>query len=464
MKPSKWPGSDQSDETSNRFTTKRLTAILLLAGGTLLVAGLVAGPVAGTGLPGDTGATQQATLTPAPVQTSGSASGGGSASASDAGGAVSDPVQDAREVAYGDTIRSSIDDDDPQSESYRGYHEPLTFEGSAGDVIGVEMRAGYRGTGGEPYPPRPPRRSDEGRPADPYLFVVGPDGDVIAENDDTENGLNAAVRGIVLPEDGEYTVVAAGFRSEATFDYTLRLQTLDTEGADLRSIDLNSTETGELDKTDPYDEDRRGFYEPVTFDGDAGQTVRIEMGSQPGDTYLQLLDPSGTVVAENDDSDGLNSTIERVTLTEDGEYTIVATSFSREDTFPYEQSVETVGTGTDAGPDLRSIAPGQTRESRIDENDPRAPFLRGHFEPVTFDGQAGEDVTIEMESDDDSYLILYGPNGDVVAENDDHRGLDSRIQTALPEDGEYTIIATSYDREATFDYSLSLSASDGPTA
>ena len=457
MKPSKWYRSDQPDETANRFTTKRLTAILLLAGGALLVAGLVAGPVTGTELAGDTGATQQATLTPTAVQTGGSASGG--RSTSDPGGGNSDPIQDAREIAYGDTVRSGIDDDDPQSESYRGYHEPLTFDGSAGDVIGVRMRAGYRGTGGEPYPPRPPRRTDEGRPADPYLFVVGPDGDVLAQNDDTEHGLNAAVRGVVLPEDGEYTVVAAGFRSEVTFDYTVRLRTLDTESADLRSIEVNSTETGDLDKTDPYDEDRHGFHEPVTFDGESGQTVRIEMGSKPGDTYLQLLDPSGDVVAENDDSDDLNSTIEQVTLTEDGEYTIVATSFSSEDTFPYELSVEAVGANTDAEPDLRSIAPGQTRESRIDENDPRAPFLRGYFEPVTFDGQAGEDVTIEMEGDDDAYLILYSPNGTVVAENDDFEGLDSRIQATLSEDGEYTIVATSFSSEATFAYELSLELS-----
>jgi plastocyanin len=301
---------------------------------------------------------------------------------------------------------------------------------------------------------------DQGTEMDPYLILVAPDGDVIARNDDSDYGFNAEFQGVVLPEDGEYTLVATSYGSNQTFDYTLRLLNEDAEAADLRSIDRNSTATGAIDKDDPSSEDRRGFYEPVTFTGSAGENVEITMGSQRGDTYLQLLDPEGNVIAENDDSGySLNSSLD-TDLPSDGEYTIVATSFGEQDTFEYELSLN-VSAGGEGGADLRSIQAGQTRDSELDESDPQAGFLRGYYEPVTFDGESGQSVTIDMSSGQgDTYLMLYGPDGNRIAQNDDYDGLNSRIEATLEEDGEYTIIATSFDDEATFDYELSLSTGE----
>jgi hypothetical protein len=358
---------------------------------------------------------------------------------------------DIRSIEYGEVVSGSIDTGDPQSAAYRGYHEPITFDGSAGDTLHIQMFGGS--IAGD--------RGFEGPTADtdPYLILVGPDGEVIARNDDSDYGLNARIQGIVLPADGEYTIVATSYDANQTFDYTLRLQNENRESADLRSIERNSTATGAIDKDDPRDPERRGFHEPVTFDGSAGERVSIDMGSRTGDTYLQLLAPDGTVIAENDDNDrGLNSSIE-TTLPEDGEYTIVATSFGEADTFEYELSLS-VGTGSGGdGTDLRAIEVGETRQGALDEGDPQARFMRGYFEPVTFAGQSGQSVTIDMTSNvGDTYLYLYGPSGNRLAENDDFEGLNSRIQLRLPEDGEYTIIATSFDEEATFPYELTLAA------
>ena len=365
-------------------------------------------------------------------------------------GQVDRTADDIRSIEYGDVVSGSIDTDDPSSEAYRGYHEPITFDGSAGDTLHIQMFGGSLAA--DPGFERP--TAD----ADPYLILVGPDGDVLARNDDSDYGLNARIQGIVLPSDGEYTVVATSYGEDQTFDYTLRLQNENRESADLRSIERNSTATGAIDKDDPQSPERRGFHEPVTFGGSAGETVQIEMGSRTGDTYLQLLGPDGTVIAANDDNErSLNSTI-RTTLPSDGEYTIVATSFSEADTFAYELSLSVSAGGADGGGrDLRTIEPGQTRQGELDTADPRAQFMRGYYEPVTFTGEAGQSATIDMRSDvGDTYLMLYAPTGELLGENDDFEGLNSRIQLTLPADGEYTIVATSFDEEATFPYELSL--------
>lgn len=65
-----------------------------------------------------------------------------------------------------------------------------------------------------------------------------------------------------------------------------------------------------------------------TFEGEAGQMVKITMTSEEFDTVLSLRDSSGQEIAYNDDSArSLNSTI-ITTLPANGTYTIVARSFS----------------------------------------------------------------------------------------------------------------------------------------
>lgn len=64
----------------------------------------------------------------------------------------------------------------------------------------------------------------------------------------------------------------------------------------------------------------------------------------------------------------------------------------------------------------------------------------------TFEAEEGETIIATLSSPDfDSYLILYGPDGEEMAYNDDFNGLDSQIgPLPLPESGEYTLIVSSY--------------------
>jgi uncharacterized protein YfaP (DUF2135 family) len=73
-------------------------------------------------------------------------------------------------------------------------------------------------------------------------------------------------------------------------------------------------------------------YDLWTFEGTAGDTVTISMTRQNGslDTLLYLIGPDGFELASNDDvdEDVKNSTIPDFVLTDDGTYTIVATSYA----------------------------------------------------------------------------------------------------------------------------------------
>ena len=123
------------------------------------------------------------------------------------------------------------------------------------------------------------------------------------------------------------------------------------------------------------------------------------------------------------------------------------------------EGVDTEPPGT--GVDLRAIEYGETRDGEIDEGDPTG--FRGHYEPVAFSGTARDVITAEVTSDDDPYLVLLDPDGNIVTENDDGGpSLDPLInEYQLQQTGEYTIVVTSFSDGATFPYTLSLESSSG---
>ncbi|MEM8502147.1 MAG: pre-peptidase C-terminal domain-containing protein [Cyanobacteria bacterium P01_D01_bin.1] len=64
----------------------------------------------------------------------------------------------------------------------------------------------------------------------------------------------------------------------------------------------------------------------------------------------------------------------------------------------------------------------------------------------TFEGKAGEIMTIELQSEEfDPMLVLRGPDGEELTSNDDYGGtLNSTIVIELPEGGTYSAIASSF--------------------
>src|SRR4051812_2328854 len=107
------------------------------------------------------------------------------------------------------------------------------------------------------------------------------------------------------------------------------------------------------------------------------------------------------------------------------------------------------------------IAVGQTVSGELSSND--AQRRSGKFEDVyLIDGHRGQRVQLDLSSDAfDSYLVVTGPGGFNLA-NDDREGgadtLNSRIVLQFPSDGVYRVSAPSYRSGETGAYRLQASA------
>lgn len=428
-----------------------------------------------------------------------------------------------------------------------GEEHRYTFVGEQGQAVTVEMQAS---TGGV---------------LDSYLELYGPDGTLLLSNDDGGTGVDSLIFNYVLPQSGEYTILATGFNRASTGSYAIQMAlgtpiptptTTPTPEPGGGSIGVGSIRSGAINGASQVDE--------WFFDAAAGDIVTIRMETTgPAsalDPYIELLGPDGDVLRVDDDSGrGLDARIADYTLPEDGRYTIRAsgqsgstgvynmvlregipptptlppptpgpspTPFDREvllgvpveaelrpniggdiyilqvdepmvvevlletdEQFNlYLEMTEPV-TGSAYLVDYGSAAPVvylpsiflrmagqytfrvQAVESRfvnyeltvnrVEANTSRGGQIAygqglsgvltfaGQEDVWTFEGQAGDIVTIMMKGVGmDSYLQLLNDNGSQLASNDDAPGtgsLDSRInRIRLPEDGTYTIVASSF--------------------
>jgi len=229
---------------------------------------------------------------------------------------------DLRTLSYGDTASGQVDAADPTRDNPRGndnahtgtwYYEPVTFTGSAGDLVRIDLQSS--GT-------------------DTVVVLVAPDGTTVSVNEDGGDGNDSLVLHR-LQQDGEYTVQVTSHYPNTTFDYSLSLSKLTVPyESDPGSIEDGESIAGRIDDTDPLSERFNGHYENITFQGGANQSATLRMLSST-DSELRLYGPGGDLVAsEIEDASGRNA--ELVTqLPTDGEYTAVASSNGRSTPFTF---------------------------------------------------------------------------------------------------------------------------------
>ncbi|MEE2565080.1 pre-peptidase C-terminal domain-containing protein [Hyphobacterium marinum] len=157
---------------------------------------------------------------------------------------------------------------------------------------------------------------------DTTLELRGPNGAVIAQNDDSQEGGTLDSQIILeISESGQYAVIAGSYSGSDTGDLMLSVATDPNADVPYDFSAIGGEEiaryTGTIDDTQPSRE------YPVTLT--AGQTLLALADATSGelDTVLRILGPDGQPVALNDDrGDGsLNSAI-ALTASETGEYTV----------------------------------------------------------------------------------------------------------------------------------------------
>ena len=198
------------------------------------------------------------------------------------------------------------------------------------------------------------------------------------------------------------------------------------------------------------------YYKAYQFQGQAGQSVVIDMRGNNIDPYLVLFDASGRKVAEDDDGAGDKNARLKVTLPSTGKYTLYANSYEigKTGSFTITGSLSNNFTAESTG-DRRILLQKNGvlgTQSRVLARD------GSFFDAFSFNGQAGQVVQIELISSDfHPYLVLFSPNSRVLQENN---GLPSRKQAKmtleLPFTGTYRTIVNAFDRTGKGSYKLTV--------
>ena len=227
------------------------------------------------------------------------------------------------------------------------------------------------------------------------------------------------------------------------------------------SIGPGQAVRGELGGGDGTLEDG-SFFDAWVFVIGEDSDFALTLTSDAFDTYLLLYEGTpGKLVEQlgsNDDSDGTNSSLEGSLSA--GTYTAMANSYGAGQTGAYSLSLQVGGSGGSGG-GASVLAPGRTVSGALSGSDD---VLQDgtYFQDWSVTGQAGDQVTVTLNSSAfDAYLLVVF-DGEVLASDDDGAGgTDSQVSLTLPASGTYTVRANSYAVGATGAYTLSMEGRSG---
>jgi S1-C subfamily serine protease len=250
--------------------------------------------------------------------------------------------------------------------------------------------------------------------------------------------------GFAIPTDAVQTFLASVRSGTAT-----AAAPSDRNRREPTAIALGATVQGQLDDTSNVLPDG-SFYNPYRFEGQAGQTITIDMISTEIDPYLILLaEGREEFSVQDDDSGGDRNARLSVQLPFTGTYLVLANSYAQGQAGRYQLRISGVsGSGPSPQPPSPQVQPRnpllqiQGTLGRGDRTLRDGSFYR----EVTFRGRAGQTVRIRLESPDfDAYLILQDANRNRLGENDNAHPntTDAELVVRLPRDGVYSVLVNS---------------------
>jgi len=167
---------------------------------------------------------------------------------------------------------------------------------------------------------------------DAYLYLLGPEGAELGNDDDSGGACHARLS-LVLPAEGRYTIVAGAWRNgTGAFRISLadRARAPSEERCDGGAMEdellaffatlepEGEIGVGEQVKGSLADDDARmgdgSFVDAYRLRGATGETAVIDLISDAFDALLYVVDPSGESYASDDDAGGACNSRVRITL------------------------------------------------------------------------------------------------------------------------------------------------------
>jgi hypothetical protein len=332
----------------------------------------------------------------------------------------------------------SSDDCRSPSRGVRFFADRYSFNGTAGERLSVSMFRILNNT------------------LDPYLYLIGPDGYVIAQDDDSASpgGQDAQIPrsgDITLPLTGKYILEATSFEGQQTGNYAISMN--------LSGCSLSVSPTS--------------LHFPVAGgDGTINVTTTgscsgYQFGTSPN--IVPWLTPS---VTSGSGSRAFQFSVNQNTGTA-GRRAFLLVGATLPDFFGGLQ-IPITQSGTTPDCTSTPIVFGQTVSGSLITSDCESPVRgNGYFaDRYTFNVVAGQQAAITLTSSNapatDTFLTLIGPNGVVLSTDDDSGGLtNSRIpggtgMLPLGLSGTYTIEVTGFSPGETGPYSLNLTGIKAP--
>ena len=287
-----------------------------------------------------------------------------------------------------------------------------------------------------------------GTTLDPYLYLIGPDGFVMIQDDDSNGGVNSAIGGsglLTLSQTGKYVIEATSFLGDQTEGYDLGL----TVGACTMVVSPSSAQysaaggsgslsvSGNCPSYDfrSYAQDSSWLVHLITG-GSGNQSLNYSVAANPNVAgRVGFL-----IVGGNGNFGGI-----RVPVYQSG-----------------------------SGPDciVSPIGFGQTIDGNLTGSSCQSP-VRGNGRLAarySFDAATGQQISIQASGGFDTFLSLIGPDGAVMLnDNDSGGGFNSRIPggsgfLTLGVTGTYLIEVSAFTAGATGNFSLTLNAGAAASA
>lgn len=201
-----------------------------------------------------------------------------------------------------------------------------------------------------------------------------------------------------------------------------------TSGCSVTDLACGTERSGILGNGDCTPSSDGTYMDIWTFQGTIGQTVSIAMRSESFDSYLYLANPSGGIILGDDNSaGGLDSRIE-FTLTETGEWGIIANQLY-EAGGPYELSLE-CSASIECPAQVRATTCGGIIAGTIDSTDCVREGLPVEFWSIT--GTVGQNLVVTATRTSE-----FGNVGLVISAEDG-----TPLASASPEDGASSLSVT----------------------
>ncbi len=307
---------------------------------------------------------------------------------------------------------------------------------------------------------------------DAYLAVGRMEGgefDDIESDDDGAGGTDARVT-LTFGEAGDYLVRANSLSQGETGAYTLTAEAggeeeddedASTPAAVATTIRMGQTLNAALAASDPKLGDG-SYFDHFRFTGRRGERIEVVMRSSAFDSHLSVGRLDGTeleILDSDDDGAGGNDARVRLTLPEDGEYTIRANSLEGGETGAYTIALRPFT--PPPAPRPQAIRAGQTVSGQLTDRDAQAEDDDSFYDAFTYEGRAGERLRITMRSPDfDAYLAVGRGTGgsfaSIETDDDGAGGTDARIEITLPRAGTYVIRANTVSSGEKGSYTLSV--------